>query len=579
MAESIEKLQKPNSRLKTLAGFLARTSLIEFLFVGVFILGRYLNNIDFSYPAEIVLPAVVFAVLGTAIFYLYRLVLKSVLASHIASLALLYSLYSFSYQLEIGGPIAKSLLPGGLETPFNVSIVLTLLLAVLYGLIGYVLAKYINGTKLLREIQLPKIIVFVIVFLFISQAYKAVDRLWQIRQQLSYQHSFAAPTQDKTKIKSKPDVYYLVFDRYGNNETLQNIYGYDNSFLTNFLNEQGLVTREQAYANYPFTMSSISSTMAMQYHTDLGKHFGGDPYQSAFPYRSILNNPPVAQILKQNGYQYNQVSSWWDFTRVGIKADSQPTKSFRFSFFGWHYYMSDLTRDIINKSVLSPWLKKGISFGKTPVVKYDLTRHPRENFEAQITALKSIASKNNNVPQFTFAHVLVPHDPYVFKADGSPTNYDEARNDNGVDETVKYTNQVTYLNTRIKELVSHIRQKSPDAAIIIQADEGPYPKEFRHALSVEHHYNPKDLQLPQQKQKFSILASYYMPGVDKETVAKNINASVNPFRFFLSNYLGYSLDNLPDCQLATGDKFIVYRFTPMTETLRGQDAAQKCNGY
>jgi hypothetical protein len=380
---------------------------------------------------------------------------------------------------------------------------------------------------------------------------------------------------------SKPDVYYIVYDRYGNSQTLQNIYNYDNSSLANYLSGQGFVNRPTASANYPFTMSSITSTLKMDYHTELGKDFAKDSFtQTAFPYRTTFNNPPAAQLLKQNGYKYNQVSSWWDFTRIGINADTHPTEGFRLTLFGKHFYLSDLSRDILYKSFLLPLFQKGITIGHTAIIKYDLDNNPRQNFEDQMTALKAIAGRSDkSTPQFTFAHVLVPHDPYIYTADGSVPSYDSERTDNGVDETVKYTNQVTYLNKRIKDLVGYIRSKSPDAAIIIQADEGPYPKEFRGELTPTHYYNPADLPLPQMKQKFGVLASYYMPGVDQDTVTNNITASVNPLRFVLSHYLGYDLPPLPDCQFATGDKFKIYDYQLMTGQLNGQPNPQICQKY
>jgi hypothetical protein len=318
----------------------------------------------------------------------------------------------------------------------------------------------------------------------------------------------------------------------------------------------------------------------MNYLPEFKDMFGSDSgWQTLFPYRSILNNPPIAQTLKQNGYAYNQVSSWWDFSRLRVKADTNPDKSFRLNVFSAHLYLSDLQRDIVHKSVFSPWLKKGIGFGKTPVLKYDLDRNPKENFNAQVSSLKTIASRNNkSQPNFTFAHILAPHPPYVFNKDGSPTTYDNEANDNGIPEKVKYTNELTYVNGRIKDTIAYIKKQSPNAVIFIQADEGPYPSQFRGDITAEHNYDPRNLSLADMKQKFGIMASYYMPGVDSSEV-KNINASVDVFRFILDHYLGYDLPMLPDCQFAMGNKFSVYDYGLVTDKLTGQPAPQECKQY
>jgi hypothetical protein len=148
-----------------------------------------------------------------------------------------------------------------------------------------------------------------------------------------------------------------------------------------------------------------------------------------------------------------------------------------------------------------------------------------------------------------------------------------------VDETVKYTNQVTYLNKRIKDLIGNIRTNDPRAVIVVQADEGPYPKQFRGTLTASHYYDPVNLPLTQMRQKFGILASYYMPGVDTETVNANITASVNTFRFVLDQYAGYELKTLPDCQFTAGDKYRLFNYELVTGKLKGTANPAACAAY
>jgi membrane-anchored protein YejM (alkaline phosphatase superfamily) len=320
--------------------------------------------------------------------------------------------------------------------------------------------------------------------------------------------------------------------------------------------------------------------MAMKYHDQFKDMFENDSnWRSLFPYRTILNNPPIAQVLKQNGYTYNQVSSWWDFTRLRVKADTSYAKSFRLNLFGATFYLSDLQRDILHKSILSPWLKKGMSAGTKPIVKYDLDRNPQENFNAELSSLESIASKEDKTkPNFTFAHILAPHPPYVFDKNGNWPTYDNEANDNGVAEKTKYTNELTYINTRIENLIADIRKNSPNAIVFIQADEGPYPSQFRGDMTPERYYDPNNLSLSEMKQKFSIMASYYMPGQSAEEV-KKINSSVNVFPFILNHYLNYNLPMLPDCQFAMGNKFNVYNYQLVSDKIKNQPADPACKNY
>ena len=585
MVKGLNKLthlkSQPVQWLLRLTRRLADTSLPEVLLIASLVLSRWWANSDFSYPAEIGLPLLLFAVLASLIFYFYRWVLGRGLAAHVAALTLIACLYNYKFITESSlGKLVINQVPDSISGELANSLILLALLAVICALVGRGLGKVVASSKTLKQLQLYRALLFTLLFVFAIQSLKGAQRFLAIHEQLSYHYPAPDLVRSGGTITAKPDIYYLVFDRYGSTETLKNIYNYDNSDLLNFLDSQGFINRTLAYANYPFTMSSVSSTMAMNYFPEFQKKFAnsGD-WQSAFPYRSILNNPPIAQILKKDGYQYNQVSSWWDFTRVGIAADSNPTRSFRLTLLGRHFYLSDLQRDIINKSVLSPWLKKGLSLSNFSLLKYDLNHNPQQNFESQVVALKKLAVRpDKSTPQFSFAHILVPHDPYIFTTDGSTPSYSGDRTDEGVAETVKYTNQLTYLNKRIKDLVANIRQQSPNAAIVIQADEGPYPSEFRFQLKPGHYYDPAKLAIPQMKQKFSILASYYMPGFDMQKL-KEINASVNTFRFILNNYLGYSLPLLPDCHLSTGDKFTVYNYQLVNEKLTGVSAPKECGKY
>jgi hypothetical protein len=559
-----------------------RSPLPEVMLIATLAMSRYLQNSDFSYPSEIVLDIVLLSIFVSVAYYIFRLVLRRRLAAHIAALFFSYSCYAFTYSFPTLHHWANKLIPDGF-TAFGKAAMLVLYLAIIFGVIGFVVDKLMRSVKQLRTVPLLKIIVFAVCFIFASELGKVGLRMWTIRHDLAYKQPATSLSQDKTKITSKPNVYYLQFDRYASATTLNKIYDYDNSDLMNYLDGQGFVSRDNAYANYPFTMQSISSTLSMGYHAKLGAEFKNDSksFQTAFPYRTILENPPVTQALKANGYNYNQVSSWWDFTRNVSTASDEPTESFRMRIFGKNFWLTDLQRDIVNKSILSPFLLKGLTIGHTTLVQYQLDRNPVQNFYAQMNAVKTIAaaSATESQPQFTFAHVLVPHDPYVFDAQGNTPTYDGNRTDNGAPETTKYTNQVTYLNTQIKDLISTIRAKDPKAVIIMQSDEGPYPKQFRGTLTPGHYYNPINLPTAQMQQKFGVLASYYLPGNDSQAAPTPIDSSVNAFRYVLSSYLGYNLPSLPDCQFAVGDKYNLYTYQLVSGQLKGAANPTACKQY
>lgn len=527
---------------------------------------------------------VLLAIPATMVFYIFRLVLRGrLLAVHIASLFMAYELYGYSYAFPRLRRIGEHFVQHS-ATPFTRAVIILLFLAIVFGLMAFGIDWLTRRFQALRKVPLLKVGLFVVCFIFAVQIGKVSLRLWTIRHDLTYSQPMVQLSKSSSsKPGPKPNVYYLLFDRYASATTLKNIYGYDNSNFENFLTGQGFSNRDNAFANYPFTTQSVSSTLSMGYHTELGAQFRNDSknFQTAFPYRAIINDSPVAQIFKSNGYQYNEVSSWWDFTRNMPSADTEPSQSFRLRALGKNFWQTDLQRDIINKSILSPLLLKGLTLDHTTIVQYQLDRNPAENFVTQMAALKNIAahSTTQTTPQYTFAHILSPHDPYVFDADGNQPDYDGNRTDNDIDETVKYNNQLTYINTQFESLIATIRRDDPKAVVFIQADEGPYPKQFRGQLTPTHYYDPINLPLDQMRQKFGIMASYYMPGVDNQTVQSNINSSVNVFRFIFDRYLGYQLPMLPDCNFTAGDKYTMYTYKLVTGQLKGTTNPAVCQQY
>jgi hypothetical protein len=565
------------------------TSLPTILLSTSLLFARYLPNSDFSYPTEMTLPIVLFAVIGTAIFYLYRWVFRGrSYPAHVASFLLIYAIYGFQYAFPYVQKWTDAMLPSTLTTSFSSAALRIVLLFGIFWAVAYGIDRVLRLRQLrpvLHHIQPYKVMLFAVCFIFAMQAVQVGSRLWSIKDQWTYHPTASLPAKPAAEPADKPNVYYLLFDRYASSDTLRDVYGFDNTQMTAFFRDQGFVNREPAYANYPFTQHSISSTFSMGYLSDLEERFKGDAgkFQTAFPYRSIISDPPIAQVFKRHGYGYNQVSSWWDFSRVGVKADSDPVKSFRLRILGMTFWLTDLQRDIFYKSAFSPILQKGISIGGVALVKYDQDRNPRQNFQDQIAAVQDIARNKNagnrTQPQFTFAHILAPHDPYLFKADGSDADYNGDRTDQDIDENIKYSNQLTYANTRIREMIGTIRQQDPGAIIVFQPDEGPYPKEFRGKLTPDNYFDPKNLNETSLKQKFGITASYYMPGIDTTEVQRELTSSVNAFPFIFNRYFGYDIGYLPECNFSVGNKYVLYDYTLQTGRLQGGDDPAECRQF
>jgi membrane-anchored protein YejM (alkaline phosphatase superfamily) len=178
-------------------------------------------------------------------------------------------------------------------------------------------------------------------------------------------------------------------------------------------------------------------------------------------------------------------------------------------------------------------------------------RHPRIA-EFQFRSLTELRDEPG--PKFVFAHILLPHSPYVFRADGRPVTGPEAGSE---PESDLYAGQLAYTDSRIKETVEHLLAGPPEdePIIIVQGDEGPYARKDVDWSGREAEY----LQV-----RFGILNAMYLPGAEPGLVHSSIT-SVNTFRLVFANYFRANLPLLPDRSFTWPDNDHTYDFVDVTD--------------
>lgn len=341
------------------------------------------------------------------------------------------------------------------------------------------------------------------------------------------------------------DVYYLIFDRYAGSQTLSDIYGYDNSGFYEWLSAHGFDVVEGALANYPGTSHSLASSLNMSYLDDLAEAQGAD--SSAWtPIRQTLEDSAVARTFKEMGYKYEHIGSWWTPTAADRTADESYVYGAYTEFLGM--FVDTTAIPAIQRLFRTP-------------PSFDREAWDRVHF--QVRALEEIPSEP--APTFTFAHFLLPHSPYVFRADGSFVTPDPNR-----PIADAYIDQLRYTNTVIQRIVTELQAApGPAPIIVIQSDEGPYPPAFdrtRDEVSLNW-ARASDVELGR---KLLILNAYYLPG-DPTTTPHPTITPVNTFRMMLDGYFGGSLPLLQDRTHIFPDADHPYRFEDVTDRLRPVD--------
>lgn len=338
------------------------------------------------------------------------------------------------------------------------------------------------------------------------------------------------------------DVYYLIFDRYAGATTLRDLYGFDNSPFLDELRARGFVLPTDARANYPQTTHSLASSLNMTYLDRLADAAGSDS-SSWMPLYASLRGFTAARAFQELGYRYVHVGSWWPPTSRDWTADENVV-------FGEARGFSE----VFLSTTILPRLAGQLGI----LPSTNLYRRHYDHILAQLDALKQVADDPR--PTFTFAHVLLPHTPYVFDADGSYRGPSDAR-------TVErnYLDQLTYANTAILELVDEIqrRTRGPAPIVVLQSDEGPHPPEQDSLANLR-------VSWPEQTgselgRKLHILNAYRLPG-QGEPVPADVTP-VNTFRLILDRYFDAGLPLLSDRVFVFEDHSYPYRFTEVTDRL------------
>jgi hypothetical protein len=145
-------------------------------------------------------------------------------------------------------------------------------------------------------------------------------------------------------------------------------------------------------------------------------------------------------------------------------------------------------------------------------------------------------------PKFVFAHLLLPHPPYVFDAAGNLVPDDVARKRSVAEG---YEEQMKYLDSRIKALLEPLLAKPEDERpiIVLMADEGPYPKRYEGNPLIQGPDPDFDWSTVSEEElriKFGILHAMLLPGIDGADVPADLT-SVNTFRFLFDAYFDANL--------------------------------------
>ena len=344
---------------------------------------------------------------------------------------------------------------------------------------------------------------------------------------------FNRQTPTASNSKSGPDIYLIVLDKYTGSRSLRDNFGFDNTEFEAFLLDRGFVLPRTAQANYIYTTLSLASLLNYRYLDELPANSGAQSRTKAYLNHLVEDNA-VWRFLQARHYRFVFFPTVFSVTGSNRFADLQiPDPRQILSEFEVVWRRTTLAEPVLS------WVCQRINCARavTPFTaepkllewKFDqlsqLPRWPREGR-----------------PLFVFAHLTIPHEPYVFNADCSiraPFWPSFSVVQDETPEKRAYVAQLICLNRRLRSVVEHLLRDSPSPPVIIlQSDHG-------HGRMPLHIPEVEGVTADRVAERADVFAAYYLPGADGEIIYDSITP-VNVFRTVFRQYFRADLAPLPD---------------------------------
>lgn len=556
--------------------------MVAFLVLAAFFFSEVLKSHNYVevFPREFVLPLAVHALTALLVSGVIYAIPKprQLGPKAVGVLVVALSMVNYDSRLVSVAPVVKALIPLLPSNPLPV--VSLILLGVLFGIgvgAGMVAERLQARYTVASSANILGAAVIVAVVMCAGQALPLAGMQGEIRSEASY-----VPTTELRQAEAmqtaagtaKPDIYYIVLDRYTNNHVLQSQFGFDNTPFLDGLRAQGFSVDDAATSAYPYTAPSVASTLNMSYHGDDTRRFQDNTVQSATLYHNMIRQSQVVKLLQQQGYAYHSIGSTYGATYRAPLTPYDYACNRRLEFGSKAKCLHGVE---ISQFQQSPWYR----FANVSLTGWPL--HYTEMNEVsyvrdQLTHLYDLAGSPEQGGRFIFAHILVPHDPFLFRADGSLSTFTDT-DSTGRPIKQKFVEQTTFINTQVSQLVQTIMEKSAGQAVVMLiSDEGPYPPTMNQTFMqpigndrVSEVVGSSDMTQWKDEElamKFGTLQAVHIPLATEEDLARMTPA--NAFRIVLDRYFGYGYGYLPKCQFGLPDgRNRAYHFTDITARLQG----------
>jgi hypothetical protein len=320
--------------------------------------------------------------------------------------------------------------------------------------------------------------------------------------------------------KPPPSVYYIILDAYMRSDALERDLGFDNSEFITALEQLGFFVPDCSRTNYDFTMGSLTATLNMDYLDALRVELDDSGLQNLHAVK-LIQRSRVRYALESLGYRTVAFDSGYEWSRIrdadaylALGKDSFAIQS-----------LQPFEAMLIKSTALRLFTDYIIL---TDQRDFNL---PASQFNTHINLERFILSTlpdlaNDPAPKFVFAHILIPHWPYVFLPDGSIRDDLTYYSDKDLPPSLRdpgYLDSVQFINEQMLTLLKQIVDESPTPPVIVIMGD--------HGLSGDN--------------RTQIFTAIYLQGREEATLYHTITP-VNYFRIVFNSIFGTDLPLLPD---------------------------------
>jgi hypothetical protein len=486
------------------------------LFAAAPVLSLYFVNAQYVYWHETSGTMLIMLGLATGLWALLGFWLKNLEKSAVLTSLFLFTFATYGRIWDVTGALSANLKLGLWLAG----------LAIAAWLIRRSRRDFNLANRLLNLVSIAWLVTIIVPYVYFTQfmgqeARVDIERAlnnWLADAQVPDSSCAASPT------SRRPDIYYIILDGYARSDTLQQVYGGNNSEFLSFLKARGFYVADRSASNYVQTMLSLSSSLNFQYLDDLAHEVtrvGG----TGLPVRGMIARNRVFERLQQLGYLIVSFATGYTATdAVGVGERLAPFAEIGPFQASW-----------LNSTPLPALLNVLAGF----------SQHIAHRARVLFTLGQLPQFAHDPTPTFTLAHILAPHPPFVFGLNGEDVYTDRFRpftledgseyHGTRAEYIAAYRDQLGFITGKVESVIEQILVNSSEPPIIIlQGDHGP-----KAGLN---EVNTTDADRLVQ---FPILNAYYFPDRNYTELYPAISP-VNSFRVILNQFFCGHYPLLPD---------------------------------